>query len=124
MKQESENTLKDPRKNGQGRKTVDKEEKKVKSNKYSCLRKGFKAFTFFNKKKGIQFLQARQVYKFPSSFRSTDEEPKGQREEVTCLKLHIKLLTKPTLKFRSADSQCNVNFLYQNFFFYTIIFTT
>ena len=53
MKQESENTLKDPRKNGEGRKTVDEEKKKVKSNKYSCLSKRFKASTFFNKKKGI-----------------------------------------------------------------------
>ena len=63
MNQESENTLKDPGENGQGRNTMDEEKKKkVKSNKYSCLRKGFKAFIFFNKKKGIEFLQARQVF--------------------------------------------------------------
>ena len=39
MKQESENTLKDPRKNGEGRKTVDEEKKKSKKQQIQLFKK-------------------------------------------------------------------------------------
>lgn len=77
----------------------------------------------FSLKRAFSLFKLDRSKKFPSPLHFRDEKTKVQRGEVTCLKLHIKSLAKTKLKFRSADSQCNVNFPHQSTFFYTIIFT-